>query len=77
MRRSSTDTLHHHCPPEDKSSHQVKKSLNEKIKRKDYELKAIKSELKSKTEELSNLSTRQAVSQNTSSHSVSFVQNDK
>ena len=48
VRRGSTDTLHHHCRPEDIRSNTIKKSMNDKIKRKDYELKTLKQEIKSK-----------------------------
>ncbi len=60
IRRSSTDTLHHHCPPDDihKTMRNVKKNMNEKIKRKDYELKSIKDELKAKQSELSEAGNR-------------------
>ena len=65
VRRGSTDTLHHHCPPDDPKSSQMKRAFNDKLKRKDYELKALKSELKTKSDELSNLSSRYTI---TTSH---------
>lgn len=56
-RRGSTDTLHHHCKPDDSyNQNQIKKVMNEKIKRKDFELKTLKKEIKDKTDELSHLS---------------------
>ena len=58
VRRGSTDHLHHHCPPEDIRSNQVRKTMNEKIKRKDYELKTLKQEIKSKSEEVNNLTNK-------------------
>lgn len=59
MRKNSTDTLHHHCPPDDEAKMKtVKKSMNEKIKKKDYELKVLKNELKTKHDELSEISNR-------------------
>ena len=58
VRRGSTDTLHHHCRPEDIRSNTIKKSMNDKIKRKDYELKTLKQEIKSKTDEVNNLTNR-------------------
>ena len=64
VRRGSTDTLHHHCPPEDMRSNQVKKNMNEKIKRKDYELKTLKQEIKSKSEEVTNLTNKLTINQN-------------
>ena len=55
-RRGSTDKLHHHCLPDDSyNAIQFKKVTNEKIKRKDYELKTLKKEIKEKTDELSNM----------------------
>ena len=59
VRRGSTDTLHHHCPPEDiVQVNQVRKTMNEKIKRKDYELKTLKQEIKNKSEEVTNLTNK-------------------
>jgi hypothetical protein len=60
IRRGSTDTLHHHCPPDDihHTVKNVKKSMNEKIKKKDYELKSLKDELKTKQGELSDVGNR-------------------
>ena len=66
IRRGSTDTLHHHCPPGDSKAAVVKKEMSEKIKRKDYELKALKSEIKSKAEEISNLTSRLTIVENSS-----------
>ena len=58
-RKKSTDTLHHHCPPIDElRTNQIKKEMNEKLKRKEYELKTLKSEIKEKSDELYNLSNR-------------------
>ena len=64
VRRGSTDTLHHHCPPEDPRANTVKKTLNEKIKRKDYELKTLKKELRDKSDEVSNLTSRLTIVEN-------------
>ncbi len=64
VRRGSTDKLHHHCPPADPRSGLYKKEMQEKIKRKEYELKTLKSDLKAKNEELSALSNRLNVSEN-------------
>jgi hypothetical protein len=57
-RKNSTDHLHHHCPPEDTQSRLVRKNLSEKLKKKDYELKQLKDELKYKHEELNDLASR-------------------
>jgi hypothetical protein len=58
-RKQSTDTLHHHCPPDsDIRNRQIKKEMNDKLKRKEYELKTLKTEIKEKTDELYNLSNR-------------------
>lgn len=58
-RKKSTDTLHHHCPPVDEQrANHIKKEMNDKLKRKEYELKTLKSEIKEKTDELYNLSNR-------------------
>lgn len=64
VRRGSTDTLHHHCPPDDFKATTVKKTMNEKIKRKDYELKVLKDEIKEKAEEISNLTSRLTIVEN-------------
>ncbi|CAF0756552.1 unnamed protein product [Brachionus calyciflorus] len=61
IRRESTDRLHHHCVPEDIKSNQIKKTVSEKIKRKDYELKVLKDELKTKNDELTNLTNRLSI----------------
>ncbi len=62
VRRGSSDTLHHHCRPDDSfSQEKIKKTMNERIKRKDYELKTLKKEIKEKSEELSNISKKQVV----------------
>ena len=59
FRRGSTDTLHHHCVPDDAARvNQLKKNMSEKIKRKDYELKVLKQEIKEKSDELANLTSR-------------------
>ncbi len=63
VRRGSTDTLHHHCPPQDHRSVQVKKTMTEKLKRKDYELKTLKTELKTKNDELSMLTNRVTIAE--------------
>lgn len=63
VRRVSTDTLHHHCPPQDLRSVNVKKTMVDKIKRKDYELKTLKDELKSRNEELSSLTNRVTIAE--------------
>ncbi len=58
-RKKSTDTLHHHCPPIDEiRTNQMKKEMSEKLKRKEYELKTLKNEIKEKSDELYNLSNR-------------------
>ena len=58
-RRGSTDKLHHHCLPDDSfNANQLKKVTNEKIKRKDYELKTLKKEIKEKTDELSHMANQ-------------------
>ena len=62
--RSATDRLHHHCPPEDVHSHQVKKEMGEKVKRKDYELKTLKKDLKNKSDELSALTQKLSIVEN-------------
>jgi hypothetical protein len=67
-RRGSTDKLHHHCPPDEKrEANQIKKVMNEKIKRKDYELQTLKKEIKEKTDELSHMTNR---FRNSNSHLV-------
>lgn len=58
VRRESTDRLHHHCIPNDNKSNPTKKAVSERIKRKDYELKTLKEELKIKNDELNNLTNR-------------------
>ncbi|CAF3886823.1 unnamed protein product [Rotaria sordida] len=48
IRRSggSTATLHHHCPPDGTSKvRTVKRDMNEKLNRKNYEIKTLKQEL--------------------------------
>ncbi|CAF4193645.1 unnamed protein product, partial [Rotaria socialis] len=48
IRRSggSTATLHHHCPPDTTSKVQtIKRDLNQKVSRKNYEIKTLKQEL--------------------------------
>jgi hypothetical protein len=45
IRRSggSTATLHHHCPPDTTSKvRTVKRDMNQKLARKDYEIKTLK-----------------------------------
>jgi len=45
IRRSggSTATLHHHCPPDSTSKvRTVKRDMNQKLARKDYEIKTLK-----------------------------------
>lgn len=64
IRRESTDTLHHHCPPGDSKAASVRKEMSEKIKRKDYELTTLKNEIKSKAEEISTLTSRLTVVEN-------------
>ncbi|RNA40375.1 forkhead-associated domain-containing 1-like [Brachionus plicatilis] len=58
VRRESTDRLHHHCVPNDHKLGPIKKAAAERIKRKEYELKTLKDELKVKNEELNNLNNR-------------------
>lgn len=58
VRTESTDRLHHHCIPNSTKSSQPNKIVSERIKRKDYELKTLKEELKIKNEELNNLTNR-------------------
>ncbi|UJR35066.1 hypothetical protein I4U23_027842 [Adineta vaga] len=56
IRRSggSTATLHHHCPPDTSSKVQtVKRGLNQKIARKDYEITTLKQELNEALDTLS------------------------
>ena len=39
----STTTLHHHCPPDNTSKvRTIKRDMNQKISRKDYEIKTLK-----------------------------------
>lgn len=61
VRRGSTEHLHHHCPPGDAKSVRVRKEMGEQLKRKDYELKMLKTEIKSKADEISNLTSRLTV----------------
>jgi transcriptional regulator with PAS, ATPase and Fis domain len=63
VRRDSNDRLHHHCPPTDARSSSQKKEMQEKIKRKEYELKTLKNDLKTKNSELSSLSSRLNISE--------------
>ena len=63
-RRDSTDRLHHHCPPGDAKATSVKKEMSDRIKRKDYELRTLKDEIKSKAEEISNLTSRLTIVEN-------------
>jgi hypothetical protein len=65
-RRASTERLHHHCPPNEDTyrSHTQKKELSDKVKRKDYELKVLKKDLKEKQNELSSLSQRLSIVEN-------------
>jgi len=45
IRRSggSTATLHHHCPPDSTSKvRTIKRDMNQKLARKDYEIKTLK-----------------------------------
>lgn len=67
IRRGSTETLHHHCPPGDSKATNLRKEMNNKIKRKDYELKNLKAEIKSKAEEISKLTSRLTIVENNSS----------
>jgi hypothetical protein len=40
---SSTGTLHHHCPPDSTPKvRSIKRDMNQKIARKDYEIKTLK-----------------------------------
>ncbi len=40
---SSTTTLHHHCPPDAMPKvRTVKRDMNQKLSRKDYEIKTLK-----------------------------------
>jgi len=64
VRRGSTDHLHHHCPPKDKAAASVKREMGEKVKRKDYELKLLKEEIKSKADEISHLTSRLTIVEN-------------
>jgi hypothetical protein len=65
IRKGSTDTLHHHCPPDtDSRIRDAKKTMSEKLKKKDYELKVLKQELRSKHEELSEISNRIKIHEN-------------
>lgn len=66
-RRESTETLHHHCPPADSKAATVRKEMDEKIKRKDYELKSLKNEIKSKADEISTLTSRLTILENCNS----------
>ena len=65
IRKNSTDTLHHHCPPdtEDKIK-DARKTMSEKLKKKDYELKVLKQELRTKHDELSEISNRLKIKEN-------------
>lgn len=65
IRKGSTETLHHHCPPDtDGRIKDAKKTMSEKLKKKDYELKVLKQELRSKHEELSEISNRIKIHEN-------------
>ena len=66
MRNSSRTEKHqHHCPTNEMEYQvaSVKKTMNEAIKKKDYELKNLKDELKAKQEELSGLAHRLKLNQ--------------
>ncbi|CAF0844729.1 unnamed protein product [Adineta steineri] len=59
IRRSggSTVTLHHHCPPDTSGKFRtVKRDMNQKIARKDYEIKTLKHELHEALDTLSDQS---------------------
>jgi len=61
IRRSggSTATLHHHCPPDSATKIQtIKRDLNQKLARKDYEIKTLKQELHDALNTLSEQSRR-------------------
>ncbi len=65
IRKNSTEHLHHHCPPDaDGKVKDVKKSMNDRMKKKDYELKILKQELRSKHDELSDISNRLKIHEN-------------
>ncbi|CAF0927876.1 unnamed protein product [Didymodactylos carnosus] len=57
--KQSTTTLHHHCPPDiGPKIKTVKKEMNQKIARKDYEIKTLKQELHEALDTLSEQSHR-------------------
>jgi hypothetical protein len=65
VRRTSTDKLHHHCPPgNDFKAYNIKKIMDDKIKRKEYELNTLKKELKERDSSISNLTSRLTIVEN-------------